>query len=145
MSYSRRELNLLLPALAAAARASAGENDTLAAKCYPFESLPAKTNPNTHNESRQVFDGKSHSGCRLDMHITTLAPGQMPHPPHTHPHDELVTIQNGTLEVTMAGDTSRVSPGSVIYVDGTKLHGWKNVGDSPAQYFVLAIGRTGEA
>ncbi|MBV9083910.1 MAG: cupin domain-containing protein [Acidobacteriaceae bacterium] len=145
MIYSRRDLSLLLPTLAAAARASAAENDTLAGKCYPFESMPVKTNPTNHSESRQVFDGKSHSGCHLDMHITTLPPGQMPHPPHTHEHDELITIQKGTLEATIAGQTTRVGPGSVVYVDGTKLHGWKNVGDTPAQYFVLAIGRSGNA
>jgi quercetin dioxygenase-like cupin family protein len=34
-----------------------------------------------------------------------------------------------------------VGPGSVIYAASNELHGWKNVGTTKAQYFVIAMGR----
>ncbi len=142
MNYSRRDLATLLPALAAAAAGPArAALQTLPSKCYEFGSLPEKTNPETHNESRQVFDGLTHDGTHIDMHITTLMPGQMPHPAHHHEWEEVTMMQTGTLEVTIAGKKSRVGPGSVVYVYSNEEHEWKNVGDTPSQYFVLAIGR----
>jgi quercetin dioxygenase-like cupin family protein len=142
MNCSRRDLSALLPMLAAmaATRADAAL-PTLPSRCYEFASLPEKTNPETHNEMRNVFDGLTHDGTHIDMHITTLMPGLSPHPEHHHEWEELMMIQNGTLEMTIQDKKARLGPGSVIYVYSNEQHGLKNVGDSPAQYFVLAIGR----
>jgi quercetin dioxygenase-like cupin family protein len=139
MEYSRRDLGVLLPALFAAR--AAGQNQVLPSKCYPFESLSVKTNPKNHNEGREVFDGLTHNNVHIDLHLTTLAPGQMPHPAHTHVHEEMIMIQEGTLEVTIMDKATKIGPGSVAYVHSNEKHGWKNVGSTPAQYFVLAIGK----
>jgi quercetin dioxygenase-like cupin family protein len=133
MVYSRRELSLLLPAL------MAGENNVLPSKVYEFDKLPVKTNPKTHAQSRQVFHGTTHTGCPLDLHITTLPPGQMPHAAHSHEHEEMMFIKEGTLQATISGHAYTAGPGSVIYVASNEMHGLKNVGDTPAQYFVLAM------
>jgi mannose-6-phosphate isomerase-like protein (cupin superfamily) len=140
MEYSRRDLSLLLPALFAAASQAAAENGPLPSKAYPFDSLPVKVNEKNHNQSRQVFRGETYQNVPIDLHITTLMPGEMPHPPHHHTHEELMLIQKGTLEFTISGQSSRVGPGSVVFIHSQDLHGLKNVGDAPAQYFVLAIG-----
>jgi len=137
METSRRELGLLLPALWAAEKSGA----VLPSKCYPFESLPVKKNAGNGNETRQVFTGATHEGFPVDLHITTLQPGQMPHPAHAHVHEEMIMIQTGTLEVTISGRATTVGPGSVAYVMSNERHEWKNVGDTPSTYFVLAIGR----
>lgn len=139
-TQSRREWNLVLAgfAVTVAGQANSGE---LPSKCYQFSELPVKANPETHNETRAVFDGETHSGDPIEMHITTLAPGQMPHAPHRHIHDEMIMLQQGRLEVTIAGKTTTIGPGSVAYARSNEQHGWKNAGDGPAQYFVLAIGR----
>ena len=142
MEASRRELGLLLPALLAAQAAAAEKNGTvLPSKCYSFESLPVKRNAQTGNETRQVFTGTTHEGFPIDLHITTLQPGQMPHPEHAHVHEELMMIQTGTLEFTIMGNATKIDPGSVAYVKSNERHSLKNVGDTPATYFVLAIGR----
>ena len=144
MTYSRRDLSLLIPALLGAAQADGQtdkQNNVLPSKCYTFDSLPVKANPQTHSVSRQVFDGYTHSGVHIDMHITTLPPGGSPHPPHQHVHEEMMMIQEGTVELTISGQASRIGPGGVAYVHSNDLHGLKNVGDGPAQYFVLAIGQ----
>lgn len=143
MDYSRRDLGVLLPVLFAAD--ASAQPQMLPSKCYPFDSLPAKTNPQTHNETRQVLDGLTHLGYHIDLHITTLQPGQMPHPPHSHVHEEMVLMQEGTLEVTILGNSTRIGPGSVAYVKSNERHGWKNVGDGPARYFVMAFGQEKKA
>lgn len=139
MNCTRRDLSLLLPSLIAAG-ANAKEM-ALPSKCFEFDDLPVKTDAKTHNQSRQVFDGYTHTGYPIDLHITTLAPGQMPHAAHHHVHEELMFIQAGKLEVNILGKISNIGPGSVIYVNSNEEHSWKNVGDVPAQYFVLALGR----
>ena len=144
---TRRELATLLPALftVTPALASPAAETVLPSRCYPLASLPAKKNAATGLETRQVFTGLTHEGCPVDLHITTLQPGQMPHPAHQHAHEEIITLQTGTLEVTISGETSRVEPGSVIYVASNDLHQWKNVGQVPSTYFVLATGHQAKA
>jgi quercetin dioxygenase-like cupin family protein len=73
----------------------------------------------------------------LELHVTTLNPGQASHPPHQHPNEELVIIREGTIEALVQGEWKRVGPGSVIFNASNQLHGLKNVGDTPATYHVI--------
>jgi quercetin dioxygenase-like cupin family protein len=133
----------MLPALAAAQMVPAPSKvkPTLVSKAYEFEDLPVKVNG--QNRSRDVFNGKNHAGVPLDLHITELGPGQAPHAPHRHLHEEIVMLRTGLLEVTIEAKVMRVTAGSVVYVNSNEEHGWKNPGPERAQYFVLAIGREG--
>jgi quercetin dioxygenase-like cupin family protein len=69
--------------------------------------------------------------------VTTLNPGQISHPPHKHPNEELVIIGSGKIEATSNGKTRVLGPGSVIFNASNQLHGVKNVGDTPATYHVI--------
>jgi quercetin dioxygenase-like cupin family protein len=120
--------------LAANAKAQKPGPVTLPSKTYRFEDLVLKGN------SRAVFDGMTHTGFHVDLHETQLAPGAAPHPPHKHDHEEIIMVREGTLEVTNEGNVSRVGPGGVIYNASNDLHGMKNVGDTTAHYFVVALG-----
>jgi len=133
MNVSRRNLALLLPALAAAQKAP------MPSRCFHHDELPVKTNG--ENRSRDVFKGETHGGFPIDMHETELAAGTMPHPSHHHAHEELMVLREGTLEVTIAGKTTRVNGGDVVYVASNEEHGWKNVGSTRARYYVMALGR----
>ncbi len=137
MDYSRRELCVLLPALVAARAAAAG-NEALPSKVYNFESLPAKTEDG--NTFRPILEGVTHEGYHLELHETDLAPGSMPHPAHHHAHEEIFLIREGSLAVTIEGQTSNLGPGSVAYIASNQEHGIRNVGAAHAQYFVLEIG-----
>ena len=53
----------------------------------------------------------------------------------------MMMIKEGTLEVTILDKATKIGPGSVVYVHSNEKHGLKNVGDAPAEYFVLAIGQ----
>jgi len=138
MDYSRRDFGILLPALAVASVATA-QTPALQSKTYAFDDLLIRTNG--LNKTRAVLDGSTHGGCPVEMHITELAPGLAPHPPHHHAHEEMIMIREGTLEVTISGTSKKLGPGSVAYVASNEEHGWQNVGTTRAQYFVLALGR----
>ena len=137
MTYSRRDLSLLLPALVTAKTASA--TSALPSKALRFEDLPVRANG--ENKTRAVLNGENHSGFAIEVHETELAPGKAPHPPHHHVKEEMVLVREGTLEVTISGRATTIGPGSVAYVASGEEHGWRNVGDTHAHYFVIALGR----
>jgi len=137
VNYSRRDLNLLLPALAAAG--AAAQNAALPSKTFAFADLPVRVTGS--NRSRAVLQGKTHSGFPIESHQTELAPGEPPHPPHHHVHEELLLIREGTLEVTISGRSVKLGPGSVAYIASNEEHGWRNVGTVRAHYFVVTLGR----
>jgi XRE family transcriptional regulator, regulator of sulfur utilization len=88
-------------------------------------------------ERRAVFDSPVATLDRLECHITTVNPGEEPHPPHQHPEEELMLVKEGTLDVVQNGQRSRVGPGSVVFNSSNEMHGFRNVGDKPATYFVI--------
>jgi len=143
MSITRRDLCALLPAALLPAlfpedARAAEEKNILPSATYPFENLtPHKSNA---AEIRAVLKGKLATGESLEVHETTLPPGGMPHPPHHHVHSEMWLIREGTVELTIEGKGAQMGPGSVGFVRSNEEHGIKNVGDSPATYFVVAVG-----
>jgi len=129
----------LLPALAAAQSPEKKAKPVLTSKAYKYEDLTAKING--ENTSRAVFDGKTHTGFAVELHMTELGAGLAPHPPHHHVNEEALMLRSGQLDVTIEGKTTRVTAGSVVYVNSNEEHGWKNPGPEKAQYFVMALGK----
>ena len=145
MIVSRRDLALLLPGLAGAAAAAQETKSpkkagltVLQSKAYEFGDLPVRTSA-SGGTSRAVFDGITIRGQRIVMHISELPPGEAPHPPARQPHEEIIMIREGTLEVTLNGQVSRLGPGSVIFSSFNDFNGWKNVGTTPAEYYVVSL------
>ncbi|HLH16193.1 MAG TPA: cupin domain-containing protein [Bryobacteraceae bacterium] len=139
MECSRRDLVVLLPALAAAQEKPEKKPEVLQSKVYEYEDLPVKANG--QNKSRAVLNGVTHGGFPVELHMTELGPGQAPHAPHRHAHEEIVMLRRGSLDVTIEGRTTRITPGSVTCVASGELHGWRNPGPEPAEYFVIALGK----
>jgi quercetin dioxygenase-like cupin family protein len=88
-------------------------------------------------ESRKVCQAPTATLDELECHITTLNPGETPHPPHKHPDEEVVIVKEGTVESLVNGVTRRVGPGSVIFQASNQMHSIRNVGDGPATYHVI--------
>jgi quercetin dioxygenase-like cupin family protein len=88
-------------------------------------------------ERRELFDGPTVTFNNLEGHVTTLKPGEVPHAAHRHPDEEMIIIKEGTLEVTINGETKRAGAGSIFFYASNDLHGMKNVGDTNATYFVF--------
>jgi mannose-6-phosphate isomerase-like protein (cupin superfamily) len=106
---------------------------------YTFDALPVHHGANGMI-SRPVVRGTLPTGEVVELHETTLMPGQMPHPPHKHTHTEFMLFREGTVEFMHNDETTRLGPGGVAYAASEQMHGLKNVGTVPANYFVLAIG-----
>jgi len=136
MKCSRRQTFFCIPALVASHTLAA--DAAIPSMAVRFEDLPVESGEG--RAFRRILEGKTHSGWRIEMHETDLAPGAMPHPPHHHAHEEAFLIREGTLEVTIAGRASRLGPGSVAYVASNEEHGLRNAGATHAQYFVIALG-----
>lgn len=88
-------------------------------------------------ETRKVCQAPTATLDELECHITTLNPGETPHPPHKHPDEEIVIVKEGTVESLVNGTTRRVGPGSVIFQASNQLHSIRNVGDGAATYHVI--------
>jgi len=136
MQPTRRDLALLIPALAAAQTKS---DVTIPSTAWPYDRLEShKSGPGT---GRNVFNGTTHTGYHVDMHITELPQGEAPHAPHHHVHEEMVFVFEGALDVTINGKTTRIGKGGTAYVASNEEHGWRAAPDGPAKYFVTALGR----
>jgi quercetin dioxygenase-like cupin family protein len=139
MKISRRQLSFLLPALAATG--ANAQRTALPSQVFRYSDLTARPRENKANTSRSYFDGATHTGFKVRMHETTLAPGLRPHEPHRHAHEELVILREGTLEVTIEGETRVMTePGSAAFIASNDEHASKNPGTTPARYFVVAMG-----
>jgi len=86
---------------------------------------------------RQFFRAPTATLDELECHVTTLNPGESPHPPHRHPDEELIIVKEGTVEALVNGEIKRVGPGSVIFQASNQMHGLRNVGNGPATYHVI--------
>ena len=136
---TRRDLNLLLPLLASSAALAEDKKKLPSLPFSRFEELPVKSRPG-ENRTRAVLNGATHKGSAVEIHLTELGPGMAPHAPHRHPHEEMVLVQYGELDVTISGTTTRLTPGSVAFVASNEEHGWKNPTTARTQYFVIALG-----
>jgi quercetin dioxygenase-like cupin family protein len=134
---TRRDLFVALIAVTVTAGAFAFANHTtiLGSAVFDWNSIPAKQ---TNVGSVRSFVNEPTATLEdLEIHVTTLDPGKMPHLPHKHPNEELIIIQQGTVETLSNGQWKRVGPGSVIFNASNQLHGLKNVGTEPAIYHVI--------
>jgi quercetin dioxygenase-like cupin family protein len=126
------------PVEAQTSNASAGANLSHSVG-YKYDALPV-THQTGGGEMRTILHGTLPTGEIVDIHETTLPAGQIPHPPHRHVHSEFTLIREGTLEFYNDGKPEIVGAGGVIFAASGVLHGWKNIGSTPASYFVFAVG-----
>src|SRR5256884_6247579 len=96
---------------------------------FPYTTLFRSPN---NAQIRAVLKGKLATGESLEVHETTLPPGGMPHPPHHHVHSEMWLVQEGTVELTINGTSSRFGPGSVGLLHSYDEHGFTKLVYTPA-------------
>jgi quercetin dioxygenase-like cupin family protein len=129
-------LSIGLCAAVPAARAQTNTKPLMGSTAIEWDSIKATTN--NYGSVRKFFDAPTATLNNLECHVTTLNPGMASHPPHHHPHEEVVIIREGTVEALIDGEWKRVGPGSVVFNACNITHDMRNVGDTPAVYHVFS-------
>jgi len=104
-----------------------------------FDWNQLEATPTKSGLRRAVFDAPTATCTKLESHVTTLNPGESPHPLHHHPDEELILVKEGTLEATINGTARRAGAGSIFLFASNDEHGLKNIGSTPATYYVLRV------
>jgi quercetin dioxygenase-like cupin family protein len=140
----RRDFTAFLPALVAAVCALPAEAAPPAlsqVESGVFKPGPPRSGSIPKRISQSGTKGILKAGnIQLEIHETRQEVGAPHEPEETHLHSEIWLVRDGTLELTVNGVAHRMEAGDIgICVAGDK-HYIQNVGDTPASYFVVAVG-----
>lgn len=126
---------LAIPAAMSIPVAIADEKPVLGPTVFQWDEMKAvKTSV---GEVRSLCKSPTATLDQLEMHVSTLNPGLMSHPPHRHVNEELIILREGECETLSNGKWVKVEPGSVVFNASSSLHGFRNVGTTPATYHVV--------
>ena len=119
----------------AAVGAASARAEVLGSTMFDWAALTPQANRT--GEVRRVVQKPTATLDELEIHITTLKPGEESHPPHKHVNEEILIVKEGTVEALVNGELKRGGPGSLIFQASNQLHNIKNVGATPATYHVI--------
>jgi XRE family transcriptional regulator, regulator of sulfur utilization len=111
------------------------ENPLMGSSIFDWTAIEVK--PTKVGSTRKFFQAPTATLDELECHVTTLNPGETPHPPHKHPDEEVIIVKEGVVESLVNGQMKRVGPGSVIFQASNQMHTIRNVGQTPAVYHVI--------
>jgi len=127
---------LAAPAVFNAFAATAAADESLLGPTV-FHWEETKAVPSKVGEVRSLCKQPTATLDQLEMHISTLNPGLESHPPHRHLNEELIILRDGECETLSDGKWVKVTPGTVVFNASNSLHGFRNVGKTPATYHVI--------
>jgi mannose-6-phosphate isomerase-like protein (cupin superfamily) len=95
----------------------------------------AKLTKESFGEHRVYFDGPTDQLKAMTAGSLKLNAGASPHPPHQHPEEEFLLVTEGTGEITVEGQATKVGPGAMMYCGAGKMHGIVNTGTAPMLFY----------
>ena len=125
----------VLPAALSALAAASENEQIMGPTVFTWNDMKPEKTP--VGEVRHLCKSPTATVDELEMHVTTLNPGLASHPPHRHVNEELIIIREGDCETLSDGKWVKVGPGSVVFNASNSLHGFRNVGTTPATYHVI--------
>jgi len=133
---TRRDIAIAVIAVSGTlAVVSAQQTDILKSQVFDWSAM--KPREVAYGDVRSIVRAPTATLAELEMHVTTLNPGQVSHAPHQHENEELIILKQGTLETLSLGKWQKVEAGCIIFNASNDLHGVKNVGTVPAGYHVV--------
>jgi (S)-ureidoglycine aminohydrolase len=106
---------------------------------YPFllswTNMPVQLT--AKGETRQIFSLPSPWLSKIDLHATTLNPGEVSHAPHTHRAEEIILMRTGHIQEYIDGKHYPATDGDLIFLPSGSLHALENHSAERCQYFAL--------
>jgi mannose-6-phosphate isomerase-like protein (cupin superfamily) len=137
MTMTRRDVVIGLLAMhgMSTAGVAVDQEPVLGPTVFNWEDMkPVKT---ATGEVRHVCKSPTATLDQLEIHITTLNPGEASHAPHRHVNEELIILREGECETLSNGKWMKVGPGSIVFNASNCLHAFRNIGTVPAVYDVI--------
>ncbi len=88
-------------------------------------------------ETRQIFSLPSPWLSKIDLHATTLNPGEVSHPPHTHRAEEIILLRTGHVQMYINGKHYPASDGDLVFLPSGNPHALENHSTGRCEYFAL--------
>jgi (S)-ureidoglycine aminohydrolase len=88
-------------------------------------------------ETRQIFSQPTPWLSKIDLHATTLNPGEVSHPPHIHRAEEIILMRTGRVQEYINGKHYPATDGDLIFLPSGNPHALENTGTERAEYFAL--------
>jgi quercetin dioxygenase-like cupin family protein len=124
---------LCLPVVAESAAPTSP--DPLASGVFHVDQLPATPTP--VGVRREAFDARTTTVDKTHCHITTLNAGASSGAPRKHLQEEIIIIKEGTVEANWDGQSRVANAGDVIFFAANAVTHLRNVGTTPATYYVI--------
>ena len=131
-------LSLAVPALClpvVAESAASSSSVPLPSGVFHVDQLPATPTP--VGLRREAFDAPSATVDKTHCHITTLNAGASSGAPRKHLQEEIIIIKEGTVEANWDGQSKVAQAGDVIFFAANAVTHLRNVGTTPATYYVV--------
>ncbi len=119
--------------------AAADAVDPMPSRIYEWNAHPEQRT--AVGARRPFFRGETVALGELEAHVTTILPGNEPHPPHRHANEELIVVLRGQLAVTVEQSADTIGAGSSVFLAPNDFHGLRNVGEEPAAYYIIQMRR----
>jgi (S)-ureidoglycine aminohydrolase len=97
--------------------------------------MPVQHTPK--GETRQIFSQRTVWLSKIDLHATTLNPGEVSHPPHTHRTEEIILLRSGHVREYINGKYYPAGPGDLLFMPSGNPHALENHSTERCEYFAL--------
>ena len=91
-----------------------------------------------------ILRGATPNAPDMESHVSVLAPGHSPHPPHRHVEEELLVVLDGEAEIVIPQAADDAAPrvetlraGGLAYYPAYQFHTIRNVSARPVTYVML--------
>ena len=127
--------NRIVPAPLANGRV--GVELQLTSRIHPLR-LPLEPDEAAGWKPYSAFKGSTGDLASLSCHASVLLSGRSPHPPHTHPEEEVLLLLAGEVELELPerGPTP-MRPGEFVYYPTGFAHTLRTTSAEPATYLML--------
>lgn len=109
--------------------------ETLKAFCIDWPDMTMQKT--AKGESRQIFSQPTPWLTKIDMHATTLNPGEVSHPPHIHRVEEIILMRFGHVQMYINGQHYPAAGGDLVFLASGNPHALENTGTERCEYFAL--------